>query len=643
MKQQAALIDTLHFLKLIIDMRNDQDNAKWSHWNINYLFGTFLFNKYIDIMGHIEMIYVAFVTICRCVCEEPDAEGKKSHEEYKLHMLTCFESLVDFYEVMFRNIHANMLGYVASTKKVSAETKKNYLRTLKIGNFFEYSGNKHVVSVGLRKRKDGDINFKFLKMLLSRSSEFHKFVKAFEKVNDPACMDAFEFQCLQMLNRLLVEEELRQEEEKQREAQEIADQEALINGTTGEASEGMDDPVRKASAHSGGPGGDLLLQRHESKKRVFGYQNRAREAQHGEIMFDEDDEDEAVSRPHHATGANRNQRMDEKTRKYLEKIKNYQDEDEYDDTHDMGDRRPNRNRFRKEEEHVSSNDSEEDEDGRVNHRKKNRNNQVQSKDTRGGQQNYGRNNNQVQEKQYFKKQAKDNLESDDPDVEDSSGEDADVISNWERKHSRLGEQAGDADTDGSRPNTAIRGGFRGGRGGRGGDDRKRDMKREKHNAAKYQPHERSRKDAPAFYPKNVSQPASEGQGEGESRNKDSWARGGRTDEPRQRQETNGADQYVSRSNNDGDSEYVARQKNPERGRGGQRQGGRGKLQQGFRDSRYDKITIGSKTTKKKRNSSKRNATEMRLLEIETHPRKMTANLLPKEAAGEAEVGENTNC
>lgn len=641
MKQQAALIDTLHFLKLIIDMRNDQDNSKWSHWNINYLFGTFLFNKYIEIMGHIEMIYVAFVTICRCVCEEPDAEGKKSHEEYKLHMLTCFESLVDFYEVMFRNIHSNMLGYVASTKKVSAETKKNYLRTLKIGNFFEYSGNKHVVSVGLRKRKDGDINFKFLKMLLSRSTEFHKFVKSFEKVNDPSCMDAFEFQCLQMLNRLLVEEEQRQEEEKQREAQEIADQEALLNGTTEEASEGMNDPVRKASAHSGGLGGELLLQRHESKKRVFGYQNRAREAQHGEIMYDEDDEDEVISRPHHATGANRNQRMDEKTRKYLEKIKNYQDEDEYDDTHDMGDRRPNRNRFRKEEEHVSSNDSEEDEDGRVNHRKKIKTNYAPSKDTKGGQQNYGRTNNQAQEKQYSKKHARDNLESDDPDVEDSSGEDADVISNWERKHSRLGEQGGDADADGSRPNTAIRGGFRGGRGG--GDDRKRDMKREKHNQAKYQPHERSRKDAPAFYPKNVPQPTSEGQADSEGRNKDSWARGGRADQPHQRQDTSGVDHYVGRNNNDGDSEYVARQKNPERGRGGNRPGGRGKPQQGFHDSRYVLMTVGSKTTKKKRSCSRSNEIGTRLLVTETHPRKMMPKLLGGGAEGEVEDGENTNC
>lgn len=582
MKQQAALIDTLHFLKLIIDMRNDQDNSKWGHWNINYLFGTFLFNKYIDIMGHIEMTYVAFVTICRCVCEEPEAEGKKSHEDYKVQMLTCFESLVDFYEVMFRNIHSNMLGYVASTKKVSAETKKNYLRTLKIGNFFEYSGNKHVVSIGLRKRKDGDINFKFLKMLLSRSTEFHNFVKSFEKINDPACMDAFEFQCLQMLNRLLVEEEQRQEEEKQREAQELADQEAHENGTNGEVSEGLEDRVRKASAHSGGQGAELLLQKHESKKRVFGYQNRARESQHGEIMFEEDDEEEVVSRPHHTTGGNRSQRMDEKTRKYLEKIKNYQDEDEYDDTHDMGDRRPNRNRFRKEEEPVSSNESEEDEDGRVNHRKKQRPAQGQQKDNRGG--NNTRNNTQQQQRGQGKKQAKDYMESDDPDVEDSSGEDADLISNWERKHSRLGDQAEDGENPDARSNTAIRGGFRGGRGARGGDDRKRDMKREKHNQAKYQPYERSRKDAPAFYPKNLPQTVNAPQGDSEERNKDSWVKSNRGDDLKSRQETRGSDQYVAKQDNSQQDEYVPRQKQSERGRGSTR-GGRGKPQQGFRDSR----------------------------------------------------------
>jgi hypothetical protein len=264
MKQQTALIDCLHFLKMIIDMRNDQDNAKWSVWNINYLFGTFLFNKYIDIMGHIEMIYVSFITICKCVCEEPEVEGKKSHEDYKLAMLTCFKSVVDFYDVMFRNINNNMTIYVASTKKISAETKKNYLRTLKIGSFFEYSGNKHVVSVGVKKRRDGDINFKFLKMLLSRSEEFLKFVKSFDKMNDATCMEAFEFQCLQMLNRLLLEDELRQQEELEREEREQAEKEAEEAGQNVVEDNPTKEIVRKESLHSAGEG-DLPLNRHESK------------------------------------------------------------------------------------------------------------------------------------------------------------------------------------------------------------------------------------------------------------------------------------------------------------------------------------------------------------------------------------------
>lgn len=46
-------------------------------------------------------------------------------------------------------------------------------------------------------------------------------------------------------------------------------------------------------------------------------------------------------------------------------------------------------------------------------------------------------------------------------------------------------------------------------------------------------------------------------------------------------------------------------------------------------------------TKKRKNSSRPNAIEMRLLEIETHPQKTMASLLLREVEGEAEVGENT--
>lgn len=495
LKQQAGLIDVLHFLKIIIDMRNDQDNSKFSQWNINYLFGTFLFHKYIDIMGHIEMIYVSFVTICKCICEAPESEGKKTQEGYREHMLACFESIVDFYEVMFRNIHTNMLNYVSATKKVSAETKKNYLRTLKIGNFFEYSGNKHVVSVGIRKRRDGDINFKFLKMLLARSEEFHKFVKSFDKMNDASCMEAFEFQCLQMLNRLLLEDEMRQKEEQEREEREKAEQEAQSSPDNIQDNE-VQDSVRKASVQSNGTvEGEPQLQRLESKKRVFGYNKRARENHLGEIMFEEDDDDEMLGRPTQQSSVHRAHKLDDKTRKYLEKIKNYQDEDEYDDTHDVGERRPNRNRFKKEEEAEASSDPDDDGEGNTRSRRKQK--QAPLRESRPANNTNNRNNG--------KKAPKKDDESDDPDIEDSSEEDADVISNWERKHSKIGadQDQNDDDNTTNKSSSAIRGGgFRGGRGGyRGSDDKKRDMKREKHNQAKYQPHEKSRKEVSSYYPR----------------------------------------------------------------------------------------------------------------------------------------------
>ena len=59
-------------------------------------------------------------------------------------------------------------------------------------------------------------------------------------------------------------------------------------------------------------------------------------------MFDADDDDDDVddtNRPARGTGNQNVSKFDEKTRRYLESIKKYQDEDEYDDTHDAGDYR----------------------------------------------------------------------------------------------------------------------------------------------------------------------------------------------------------------------------------------------------------------------------------------------------------------
>ena len=48
-------------------------------------------------------------------------------------------------------------------------------------------------------------------------------------------------------------------------------------------------------------------------------------------------------------------------------------------------------------------------------------------------------------------------------------------------------------------------------------------------------------------------------------------------------------------------------------------------------------------TKKRRNSNRRNETEMLLLEIGTHQQETTAGLRRSEVEEEAEAGANTNC
>jgi hypothetical protein len=197
MKEQQKTIDLLHILKLLVDMRNDSENQKYVNWSVSYLFSSYLFGKNISIMQHIELIFVSMLVVCRCVESLPsyEADEKDSRQEqYRLGMLSLFRSVVDVYSVIFRHLTAALSNYMSSNKRVSAETKKTFLKSVKLLAFFEASGQKQILNQGQNKRKAADeVNFKFFKILIERCPEFIQFVRFVHKTDTENALDVIEF------------------------------------------------------------------------------------------------------------------------------------------------------------------------------------------------------------------------------------------------------------------------------------------------------------------------------------------------------------------------------------------------------------------------------------------------------------------
>jgi hypothetical protein len=486
-------------------MRNDSENHKYTNWRVNYLFANYLFGKNFSIMANIELMFVSLIAICQ-TANDPVRQRNEREDAHRLKMLSLFSSIIDVYDVMFRGFSRGLNQYVMNQKKLNADTVKNYLRMAKIGTFFEQSGKKTLISTGTKRREE--MNFKFFKILLARSQEFSSFVDLVYKKEVEEHLEVVEFQCIAILHQLQAEAEDRKN--KKNEPEPSPKLVAESEDGDSEPTTGM--PQRKLSA----------------------VESRAR-ADSEAIMFEED-EDERLGNP---VLQKRTSAVDKKTKDYLAIVRQFQYEDEYDDTHDIG-------------------------DGRRNQRGRGRGGQA-----RGGNQRNRRNrsDDSEPEEDEVEKGSGFPVEQENED----SGEDVDPMNKWERTQSNMTANDGE---DGP----MQRNPFRGGRGyGRGGADRTRggnkiDGKRDKYNQNKYggnRPDDNNRDhQSGGYHQKRDEEYRTRGQGQ-------------RDEEYRPR--GNDRDNYKPRG-----SDYRDDNRNEYRERGGGdrgKQGYPGKPKQGNRDTR----------------------------------------------------------
>lgn len=321
---------------MVIDMRNDVDNHKYSNWKVNYLFANYMFGKNLAIMSNIELMYMSLVALCQNAVLDQTCEKS---EDYRPRILAVFRSCIDFYDVLFRNLRTGFVSYISGGRKPNAETRKNYLRMTKVAAFFENSGKKSLISTGSKRRDD--INFKFMRMLLSRCDEFEEFVKFVHNKEIESHLDVVEFQYITILKQLITEAEERAKRYEEEEA---------------EKANGSERGPRQMEIGDGGeedPHLERLPSKPARKKSSFVHE-RLKEIQDDGLVVDEEED---LQQGRRVQG-----KMDEQTKKYLALVKKYQYEDEYDDTHEMGDMRNRRGQQNKKKTNPRRRDQEDMED-----------------------------------------------------------------------------------------------------------------------------------------------------------------------------------------------------------------------------------------------------------------------------------------
>lgn len=320
-----VVIELLHYLKILIEARNDNENTKYAHWTVNYLLGNYLFDRNIGIMLSIEQLFVSMLVLCESAFAPTVVQRTEKEIVYVKKLQALFQSLLNFYSVLFRSVTTNMTSYLSTHKRVTAESKKNFLKSLKIQNFFEKSGQKNILSQGNKKRRD-DINLKFFKILIRRCPELKQFIRLFNS-EDLKNIDVPEFAFICILSQMMIEVELKEEKKKR----------ALQNGgvmsDSEEESEAVEQVKRAQSEHRQDSIGILPAELGPSMERgrVFNLQPQSEE-----IIFENEETDEKTTKPR---GEERP--VDERTKNYLNIVRQYQYDDEYDDTHETD------NKFRK--------------------------------------------------------------------------------------------------------------------------------------------------------------------------------------------------------------------------------------------------------------------------------------------------------
>lgn len=339
LQEARKTMELIHLLKLIIFIRSD-NLVRLGFWPTKEIYSDFLFEPEISLLKGIESILASLGVITKnannipqqqtTFYSKPQAETKNEsgsnsdeeekpktpQEEYEESMNSLFISVLDFYDILFLDIEELVAGFDAKSRNKVEMTKK-CLNMINFQNFLKKSGEVELYGTVVTKKKENTVNFKFFKILLYYSTGFRQFTKQVcgklvDEIDETS-------QILTILVQMHREIKILKEKEIK-----------LENGSASADPEEKEEPNKIEESAENAPEENLELrseapQLEENPLAKFVKVKPKTQA----ILFDNEQAEELgyVQK----TTLNE-EALDEKTRAYLEYVKRFQYEDEYDDS-----------------------------------------------------------------------------------------------------------------------------------------------------------------------------------------------------------------------------------------------------------------------------------------------------------------------
>ena len=315
-KEAKNTLELLHYVKLVVKMSDEGVMMKSSFWPAKPIFQYYLCAKNIDIFVHAEKIFVSMGTVCK----NANLISAKESEEYKKLINAIFKSVIDFFDVVFDKLQRIHVKVMKKASNKSQGTKR-FLESQHFEDFLFKCG--HVEVTGAQSKvRDDTKNIKFFKILLFYSKGFKEFVG--DTATSLGSQEDLSSQILCILNQMISEVEAFRNRKKQVKAinEKNAQSDALV------AKEIKPQAPKSEGLHNVRGNKRKSSNRKEDELTKYLKVKPTSEA----IIFSNEQDEEGGYKLNRKPGA----KMDAKTKKYLEYIKQYQYNDEYDDSLEFG-------------------------------------------------------------------------------------------------------------------------------------------------------------------------------------------------------------------------------------------------------------------------------------------------------------------
>jgi hypothetical protein len=329
-KEAKNHMELLHFYKMVFYLSDESKMVKSAFWKTKFLFRDYLFGDNLQAFVHAERSFQSLGILCKNAGKLKNSESENSREYHQL-VNALFESVVDLFDVTFYKlleIHSSM---IKKTKKENDGTR-GFLKQQNFEDFLLTLG--HVVVKGAETNKmsrDDCKNIRFFKLLLYYSEGFREFVKKMSKsLSTDVNMSS---QMLVIFNQMIGEvmafteknKEMREYNEKKRQEQAKVSKKTVIK-----------------------PSKETIEREEKRQKTIFQEQEemdkflKVKPTSEAIIFSNEQDEEGG-----YRNRLKMNKKLDKKTESYLEYIKQYQYNDEFDDSLEFGAKAKNANRKRR--------------------------------------------------------------------------------------------------------------------------------------------------------------------------------------------------------------------------------------------------------------------------------------------------------